>query len=117
MLDIYPTLCELCNLKPKHKLEGKSLVPLLTKPDAAWNRPAYSQVQRGTDQTPPGPPVMGYSVRTERWRYSEWDHGKLGSELYDHENDPHEYRNLAKDSAYADKVLEMKGLLSGVRRK
>jgi uncharacterized sulfatase len=116
MLDIYPTLCELCNLTPKHKLEGKSLVPLLAKPDAAWNRAAYSQVQRGTDQTPAAPPVMGYSVRTERWRYSEWDGGRLGSELYDHENDPHEYQNLAKDSSRASVVSEMKQLLKQARK-
>jgi uncharacterized sulfatase len=116
MLDIYPTLAELCGLTgPKHKLEGKSLGPLLAKPGATWNRPAYSQVQRGTDQTPAGPPVMGRSVRTERWRYTEWDDGRAGSELYDHDKDPREYRNLAKDSAYADKVSEMKRLLG--RRK
>ena len=116
MLDIYPTLVDLCGMpKPKHKLEGKSLVPLLTKPAAQWDRPAYFQVQRGTDQTPPGPPIMGRSVRTERWRYTEWDGGKLGSELYDHENDPQEYKNLAKDSAHAETVAKMKKLLVRVK--
>ena len=59
---------------------------------------------------------MGYSVRTERWRYSEWDGGRLGSELYDHENDPHEFKNLAKDSAHADTVAEMKRLLQGIQK-
>jgi len=54
---------------------------------------------------------MGYSVRTEGWRYNEWDGGKLGSELYDHDNDPHEFHNLAKDSAQTKAVDEMKLLL------
>ena len=113
MLDIYPTLVELCGLpKPKHKLEGESLVQLLADPQAPRDHPAYSQVQRGTDQSPPGPIVMGRSVRTERWRYTEWDGGKLGSELYDHDNDPHEYKNLAKDSGQAEVVKEMKRLLA-----
>ena len=118
LLDIFPTLVELCGLpKPKHKLEGKSLAPLLAKPDAPWNRPAYSQVQRGTDQSPARPIAMGRSVRTERWRYTEWDGGKQGSELYDHESDPHEYQNLAKDSSYADVVAEMKQLLNKVQKR
>jgi uncharacterized sulfatase len=117
LLDIYPTLVDLCGLpKPKHKLEGKSLMPLLNKPDAAWNRPAYSQVQRGTDQTPAAPIVMGRSVRTERWRYTEWDEGKQGSELYDHENDPQEYTNLAKGSAHADILVDMKQLLQKIQK-
>jgi uncharacterized sulfatase len=119
LVDIYPTLVELCGLpKPKNKdkFEGKSIVPLLENPEAARNRPAYSQVQRGTDQTPPGPPVMGRSVRTERWRYTEWDGGKLGSELYDHTNDPHEYKNLAKDQERSKVVEEMQGLLRRVKR-
>jgi iduronate 2-sulfatase len=119
LLDIYPTLVELCGLpKPKNKdkFEGKSLAPLLEDPQAPRSRPAYSQVQRGTDQTPAGPPVMGRSVRTERWRYIEWDGGKLGSELYDHVNDPHEYKNLAKDQKHANVVMEMQEFLRRVER-
>jgi iduronate 2-sulfatase len=112
LLDVYPTLVELCQLpKTRHKLEGKSLMPLLKNPEAAWNRSARSVIQRGTDQTPAGPIVMGRSVRNERWRYTEWDGGKEGRELYDHENDPHEYTNLAEDVAYAETVAEMKRLL------
>jgi len=112
LLDIYPTLVDLCGLpQPKHKLEGASLVPLLKNPNALRDRPAYSQVQRGTDQTPAGPLFMGRSVRTDRWRYTEWDDGRLGRELYDHEHDPHEYRNLADDPAHANVVSEMSRLL------
>jgi uncharacterized sulfatase len=116
LLDVYPTLVELCDLpKPRHKLEGKSLAPLLRNPNAKRKRAAYSQIQRGTDQTPGGPIVMGYSVRNERWRYNEWGGGKHGRELYDHENDPHEFRNLAEDPEYAKTVAEMKALLNPAR--
>jgi len=55
--------------------------------------------------------VAGYSVRTERWRHTEWDDGRQGEELYDHERDPGEYRNLAADPKYASVVAEMKRLL------
>jgi iduronate 2-sulfatase len=112
LLDIYPTLVELCSLpQPKHKLEGVSLAPLLKDPNAQRDRPAYSQVQRGTDQSPARPPVMGRSVRTDRWRYSEWDDGRLGRELYDHDHDPHEYKNLADDPDKAQVVSEMNRIL------
>jgi uncharacterized sulfatase len=117
LLDIYPTLVELCGLpKPRQKLEGKSLMPWLENPDAQRNRPAYSQVQRGTDQSRKQSVVMGRSVRTERWRYTEWNDGKNGRELYDHENDPHEFTNLADEPKHAEKVAEMKELLDRGRK-
>ena len=55
--------------------------------------------------------VLGKSVRTERWRYTEWDGGKQGVELYDHENDPGECTNLAGDPAHARTVQELRPLL------
>jgi iduronate 2-sulfatase len=120
LLDVYPTLVELCGLpKPGHRLEGKSLVPLLKDPDAARQRPAFSQVLRHLGHGANARTIMGYSVRTERWRYTEWDEGREGSELYDHENDPHEFTNLAKVAAHAEQVGEMKQLLQrygGARR-
>jgi arylsulfatase A-like enzyme len=57
------------------------------------------------------PRYTGRSVRTERWRYTEWDEGRKGVELYDHNNDPREYRNLAGDPAYAKTIEELKRLL------
>ncbi|MCL5282233.1 MAG: DUF4976 domain-containing protein [Planctomycetes bacterium] len=80
--------------------------PLLDDPQARWDHPAYTQVQRGD-----GP---GHSVRTERWRYTEWAFGKKGRELYDHENDPQELHNLANDAKHADVVAQMKSLLKQV---
>jgi uncharacterized sulfatase len=103
-VDIYPTLCELCGLPmPKHHLSGKSLVPLLNDPKASWDKPALTFVRRGR--------VLGVSIRTERWRYTEWDEGRMGVELYDHENDPHEWRNLVNNPKFADVVKEMKRLI------
>jgi uncharacterized sulfatase len=112
LLDVYPTLMELCDLpRPRQRLEGKSLVPLLDNPKAEWNRPAYSQIQRGTDETPGGPKRMGRSVRTERWRYTEWADGKQGRELYDHDSDPQEFTNLADEPAHTATVTKMQKLL------
>jgi uncharacterized sulfatase len=50
-------------------------------------------------------------VRNERWRYIEWDNGAKGWQLYDHQNDPQEYTNLANDPKYAETVKEMQALL------
>jgi len=74
-------------------------VPLLKEPTAAWDRPALSQVRGGR------------SVRTERWRYTEWEEGRLGAQLYDHDTDPKEHRNLANDARYASVVAELKAKL------
>lgn len=99
-VDIYPTLADLCGLQAPSDLAGASLRPLLENPRAAWDRPAYTEVARG-----------GRSVRTERWRYTEWNGGRDGVELYDHAADPREFRNLAKDPAHAKTVAELRGLL------
>ena len=103
LVDVYPTLAELCNLKTNQKLSGVSLTPLLKNPVAQWNRPAFSQVARGK--------IMGRSIRTERWRYTEWDEGKAGRELYDEVNDKGEITNLAADAKYATNVKELSALL------
>ncbi len=103
LVDLYPTLADLAGIAAPQNLEGASLRPLLDKPDAAWNRPAFTQVQRG--QFP------GYTVRTERWRYIEWDDGEKGVQLFDHDNDPHELDNLAGLPKHAKVEAEMKALV------
>ena len=114
LLDLYPTLAELCGLTPPANLEGKSLVPLLDEPTAEWNRPAFSQVTRRRRKRP----IMGYSVRTERWRYTQWGRdGAEGQELYDHQNDPKELKNLANDAAHAQTVTQMAKLIEPHRAK
>ena len=102
-VDIYPTLVELCGLATPPGLEGKSLVPLLDQPTAAWNRPAFTLVARED--------WLGRSVRTERWCYTEWDFGRRGRELYDLQADPGESRNLVKDAKLAPVVADLKKLL------
>jgi len=60
MVDLYPTLADLCGLAPPLGLAGRSLRPLLDDPGAAWDKTAFTQVWRGG--------FSGHSVRTERWR-------------------------------------------------
>lgn len=103
LLDMYPTLADLAGLTPPPNLEGASVRPLLDNPSAPWTHAAYTQVQRGN--------FPGHSVRTERWRYTEWAGGEKGAELYDHETDPQEVNNLANDPKHAATVAEMKALV------
>lgn len=105
LIDIYPTLAHLCGFEPPEYLAGNNLIPLLNKPDRKWDKAAYTQIMRSPEK------FMGRSVRTERWRYTEWDQGRKGIQLYDHKNDPHEHNNLAEDPNYAKIKNEMSVLL------
>lgn len=108
LLDIYPTLTDLCGLEsPKH-LMGVSLKPLIQNPQMKWDRPAYTQMDRLRAN------VMGRTVRTENWRYTEWNKGKAGAELYDLKNDPKEQNNLAENPKFAKNRNEMKKLIEKV---
>ncbi len=92
LVDVYPTLVEMASLPTMNGLEGTSLVPLLNEPadpHHAWKENAFTQVVHGD--------VVGRSIRTEKFRYTEWDEGEAGAELYNHDTDPHEYVNLAND--------------------
>ena len=93
-VDIYPTLTELAGLPTPKQVEGRSLKRLLDNPLTQWNGTAITQVLRPADNRLKEP-VMGRSIRTERWRYSDWGEGKYGEELYDHFADPMEFNNLA----------------------
>ena len=92
-VDIYPTLTELAGLPTPKQVEGRSLKRLLDNPLTQWNGTAITQVLRPADNRLKEP-VMGRSIRTERWRYSDWGEGKYGEELYDHFADPMEFNNL-----------------------
>lgn len=104
LLDLYPTLADAAGLTAPKTAAGANLRPLLDNPQAPWNRPAYTQTARGG--------FMGRTVRNERYRYTEWDGGKAGVELYDHQADPGEITNLATRPDMAGTVAEMKRLLA-----
>lgn len=102
-VDIYPTIADVCNLANRpHDLDGKSLLPLLKDSNADWYKVAYTTTRRplyGNGWTEDNRQsivgrVEGRSIRTDRYRYTEWDEGAKGGELYDYQEDPHEFRNL-----------------------
>jgi len=112
-LDIYPTVVELCGLEgAPGNLQGRSLMPLLRNPGARWDHPAVSQVHRAGA----GKQVMGYSLRTERYRYTFWNQGTEGEELYDYEKDPRELRNLANDAGSAPLKAKLRASLESIGR-
>ncbi|NOZ39248.1 MAG: sulfatase [Planctomycetes bacterium] len=104
LIDLYPTLIEMCGLRSPVKLDGVNLAPLLDDPTKTVKEAAYTVIAR--DQSPAHNHArknsyLGRSVRTDRWRYTEWDGGRHGTELYDHHSDPHEMVNLANDAQHA----------------
>jgi uncharacterized sulfatase len=121
LVDLHKTLTDLCGVAAGAKTEGHSLRPLVEDPEAKWEHAAFSQVTRGaavgtfekpgTAKKKATRQIMGRSVRTERWRYTEWDEGRAGVELYDHNQDPGEYHNLAHDPQHAQTVAELKDIL------
>ena len=106
-VDVYPTLCELAGLPVPDHLQGTSLVPLLRNPNQTGKNVAFSQFPRRHA----GREVMGYAMRTDRFRYVEWlDRGNcetVAIELYDHEHDPQENVNIGGDLAQQAKVAEL----------
>lgn len=111
LIDLYPTLAQLCGVSAPANLQGESLVPMLREGAAMGRGWALSQVTRGGGGKAAGGGYFGYSLRTARWRYTQWDEGREGSELYDHAVDPRELTNLATAPEYADVVRELSAQL------
>ena len=124
-VDIYPTLAELAGLPLPPHLQGTSIAPLLENPDRSWKGAAFSQYPRRFPATRPPKPedwdslVMGYSVRTDRWRYTRWQRGPqeapadvAARELYDMSEGPAPMVNLAGRPAYAALVDSLDAVLS-----
>ena len=89
-VDIYPTIADLCGLKMPHAAAGSSLRSTLNDPAAPIKDAAFTLVTRG-------PKLHGQSVRTARWRFTQWSDGQ--TELYDHDQDPEELHNVAAQHA------------------
>jgi iduronate 2-sulfatase len=113
LLDLYPTVADWAGLEKPQVLEGHSLQPLLESPmSAEWDHPAFSQVTRMKNKKR----IMGYSVHNERYRYTEWDAGREGVELYDHQSDAAELHNLAEDPAAKTIVTDMQRQLRSMQK-
>ncbi|HUU92321.1 MAG TPA: sulfatase [Phycisphaerae bacterium] len=106
-VDIYPTLCDLAGLPLPPHLQGTSMAPLLEDVRRPWKPAAFSQFRRRHE----GVEYMGYTMRTDRYRFVEWRNRKtaevVAHELYDHANDPGENANLADDKQYAALVARL----------
>ena len=108
-VDIYPSLCELAGLPLPEHLQGTSFVPLLEDPNQVWKDVALSQFPRQQEA------VMGYSVRTDRYRYTRWqqrdNRQTVGQELYDHQKNVLVTENLAEQPDYISVVQKLDSLL------
>lgn len=107
LVDVYPTVAELAGLPVPAGLEGISLRPLIDDPGRPWKRAAFSEYPRGGR--------LGISVRTARYRYTEWRRpGQPADtvELYDHETDPQENVNVAAEPERAAALRELRELLN-----
>lgn len=107
LLDIYPTLCDLTGVPAPASLQGKTLWPVLNNPSASVHNFAFTQARRGANAE-----HWGRSVRTTRWRCTEWDEGRNGIELYDHDADPREFTNLANNPKHAEVLKTLRAVLA-----
>jgi iduronate 2-sulfatase len=105
LIDLYPTLAELCGVQSPADLQGESLVPMLSDPKQPGKKLAYTVVMRGKD--------MGKAIRTDRWRYTHWPNDE---ELYDLKNDPSEDHNLAASATHPEILKQMRGHLKRAER-
>lgn len=110
-VDIYPSLCDICGVSHAAHLEGSSWMPLFANPNQIWKRAAFSQYPREIPGVGPG---MGYSMRTSRYRYTEWsgiDSPFKAAELYDYRGNAYERRNLANLPRHASLVNGLSRML------
>ena len=112
MVDIFPTLAKLTGGQIPKSCDGKSLDPILDSPEATIRKFALSQYPRGS--------TMGYSLRTDRWRYTQWVNSKtkkiVASELYDHQTTQQPTENLIANAQHTNVVAELSQLLDGPGR-
>jgi len=122
LVDLYPTLADLCGLTAPTNLEGRSLRPVLDNPAAKVKDAAITQHTRPaypSDEEPLA--ATGYSMRTDRYRYTEWRDSKdqhvIARELYDHDADPDETGNIAgraeNEAALKQLAMQLAEVLRG----
>ena len=119
LVDLYPTLVELSGLPLPEHLAGQSMTPILEDPahpgrsaalTVAWSRARWTRPEMSNE------PILGHTIRTPRYRYTEWTEGQAGVELYDYQEDPQEYTNLADSPEHAETMTRLKQLLDEKRR-
>ncbi len=100
LVDIYPTLCDACQLPILTELEGITMLPVIEEPARPWKTAAFSQLKRGT--------VDGYTMRTDQYRYTEWgNNGENGIELYDYQENPNETVNIVESPENKELVTDL----------
>ena len=113
-VDIYPSLCEMAGLELPDHLQGTSFVPLIENPDKKWKEGVLSYWPE-SNRTNPEKVVMGYTVQTDRYRYTEWVRVNtdelLARDLFDHRTDPKENASIANDPANEELMQKLSGLL------
>jgi uncharacterized sulfatase len=102
LLDVYPTIVDLCGYDRPSGLQGVSLLSIMKNPDSAHHKPASSMVFHYDVNNKVD--VLGRSVITDKWRYTEWEQGKVGLEVYSRVNDPKDYNNLKDDPSMTEAV-------------
>ncbi len=106
LIDIFPTLIDLCGLPANPDLHGVSLAPLLERPNINFKKGIFAQMSKNYNNSK----VMAKAARTEQYHYNSWQ--SYGEELYDVIADPKEYINLAGNPAYQNVLTEMRNLLA-----
>lgn len=121
MLDLYPTLMDLCGIEKPDHLQGQSLVPALKNAEDLGKPAALTVANSRAGALHPemkGNTVLGYSIRTPRYRYTEWgENGEFGAELYDYQRDPEEFTNLATDPEQKQVMAQMRELMASARER
>ncbi len=116
LVDMYPTLAQLCGLDPPATLEGRSFVPLLRKPDLKWKEAAFTTYHKPLPEMGSG---FGRAMRTDQYRFVEWSGPKSEKhvyELYDEKNDPLEKVNIADRPENAELVKKLTEQLHAGRK-
>ena len=113
LIDLYPTICEEAGLSLPAHLQGRSFSRVLQSPEKKFKETALSQYPRRD--------IMGYSLRTPRFRFTSWQRNsdptqEVAVELYDHYKDPGEKKNVASAKEYAGTIISLRTKLSTIRR-